>query len=665
MKKAFLSLISVFILLAGENLQAQLLDPVKWNYTLEKVSDNEYDLFFNATIEENWYLYSTEVPAYGPIPTSFSFEPSEFYETIGGIAEITKANEKFDPSFKIYIKMFENTATFKQRVRILSQDNFFIKGVHEFMSCDDTRCLPPKELEFSFEFNIGKTAAVSQVLAAESETPAPTPFGDTGKRSLWVFFFISFAAGLAGLLTPCVFPMIPMTVTFFMQKQGNRLNAIINALIFGVSIIAIFTLLGLLVSVTTVGAGFAQQLSSHWIPNLVFFFLFVAFAASFFGLFEIVLPGNLANKTDQKADKGGFAGSFFMAVTLVIVSLSCVGPIIGALLVQAAGGLAFQPIVGMFGFALAFALPFTLFAIFPSWLKNLPKSGGWLNSVKVVLGFIVLAFSLKFLLTIDQVYQLGILSRDIYIAIWIVIFSFMGFYLLGKIKFSHDSELPYVSVTRMALAIATFSFVVYLIPGMFGAPLKGLAAFLPAKTSHSFDITPIVQTVGPQTINLETGNTLCETPKYADFMSLPHGLKGYFDLEQGLNCARELNKPVFLDFSGHACTNCKVMEARVWSDPRVLEMLRNDYVIIALYVDDRTRLPENEWFTSSFDGRVKKTLGQKNLDHQITRFNTNTQPFYALVDSDGKLLNQPRGYDLDVDAFVRFLEEGKRKFQNR
>lgn len=664
MKRIFLFVLAVYVFLIGGDLKAQLLDPVKWTYSIEKVSENEYDLFFHAAIEENWHLYSVDVPDNGPIPTSFFFEASKLYELVGGITEVTKPYEKFDPSFDMNIKMFDVKADFSQRVKILSQDKFFIKGTLEFMSCDDSRCTPPKELEFSFEINMGASVAEKIETTEESEF-STTPFDEAAKRSLWVFFFISFAAGLAGLLTPCVFPMIPMTVTFFMQKQGNRLNAIINALIFGISIIAIYTGLGLLVSLTSVGAGFANQLSSHWIPNLIFFILFVAFAASFFGLFEIVLPGNLANKTDQKADKGGYIGSFFMAVTLVIVSLSCVGPIIGALLVEAAGGLALKPIIGMFGFALAFALPFTLFAIFPSWLKNLPKSGGWLNSVKVVLGFVVLAFSLKFLLSIDQVYQFGILTRDIYLAIWIVIFSLLGFYLLGKIRFSHDSDLPYLSVGRLALSIAVFSFVVYMIPGMFGAPLKGLSSMLPAKSTHSFDLQKMILAGGNGPAIATPENELCETPKYAEFLSLPHGLTGYFDLEQGLDCARKLNKPVFLDFVGHACSNCKVMEARVWSDPRVLEMLRNDYVIIALYVDDRTQLPESEWVTSSFDGKQKKTIGQKNLDYQITKFNTNTQPFYALIDSQGNLLNQPRGYDLNVEAFVNFLEQGIKEFQNR
>jgi hypothetical protein len=379
-------------------------------------------------------------------------------------------------------------------------------------------------------------------------------------------------------------------------------------------------------------------------------------------MFEITLPGSLATKSDSKAEKGGFVGSFFMALTLVIVSLSCVGPIVGALLVSAATGSGSQPVIGMFGFSLAFALPFTLLAIFPSWLSKLPRSGGWLNSVKVVLGFIVLAFSLKFLSVIDQTYHLGILPRDVFLAIWIILFTMLGFYLLGKIKFAHDSELPYISVPRLMLAIGSFSFVLWMIPGMFGAPLKPISSLLPPQHTLSLDIRAMVRDAG-----LSGGGSsrmvLCDEPRYADFLHLPHGLQGYFDLEQGLECAREQNKPVFLDFVGHACANCKEMEARVWSDPRVLQRLRDDYIIVALYVDDRTRLPEQEWIVSGFDGRVKNTIGSRNLDYQMSKFNTNTQPFYALVDSEQVLLNNPRGYNLNIEAFIEFLDAGIENFR--
>jgi thiol:disulfide interchange protein len=657
---------------------SQILEPVEWEFTKERGTDGELNILFTASIDDNWYLYGQSIPDGGPIPTSFHFDGSDHFEMSGNVEDLTPPEIKFDPFFDMNLPLFSGKAEFLQRIKVLTDKEFTITGFIEYMSCDDERCLPPQEKEFEFTINPGEIAAEktetpgvmpdtppADVLPGEPEpfTPGTDPaIEGASSRSLWIFFFIAFAGGLAGLLTPCVFPMIPMTVSFFMQKQSGRLNAIINAFVFGISIIAIYTSLGLLVSLTSVGAGFANQLTSHWLPNLIFFLLFVAFAASFFGMFEITLPGGLATRADQKAEGGGYIGSFFMALTLVIVSLSCVGPIVGALLVEAATGGGPTPIVGMFGFSLAFAIPFTLLAIFPSWMSRLPKSGGWLNSVKVVLGFIVLAFSLKFLLTVDQVYQIGVLSRDVYLAIWIVIFSFLGLYLLGKIKFAHDSAVEYIGVPRLFLAIAVFSFVVYLIPGMFGAPLKSISSLLPAQHTHSFDISAMIRDA-EQGGGGSKQSELCEDPKYGDFLHLPHGLQGYFDLEQGLSCAREQNKPVFLDFVGHGCANCKVMEARVWSDPGVLQRLRDDYIIIALYVDDRTMLPEDEWITSDFDGRVKNTIGSKNLDYQITNFNTNTQPFYVVMDPEGNLLNNPRGYNLDIDAFIDFLDTGLDNFE--
>ena len=640
-------------------VMAQILEPVKWESNQEKVNEDEYNLLINATIDDKWYLYGLEIPDGGPIPTSFYLEESEFFELIGTTEETTTPEIKFDPFFEMDLPLFSNNAGFLQKIRILTDQEFTITGFVEYMSCDDERCLPPQEMEFEYVINAGAGVAVAE---KPSETAAVTeaqftPEETNDTRSLWIFFFIAFAGGLAGLLTPCVFPMIPMTVSFFMQKQSGKMNSIINIIVFAVSIIAVYTSLGLLVSLTSVGAGFANQLTSHWLPNIIFFTLFLVFAASFFGLFEITIPGSLATKADQKADSGGYVGSFFMALTLVIVSLSCVGPIVGALLVEAASGTGAKPIVGMFGFSLAFAIPFTLLAIFPSWINKLPKSGGWLNSVKVVLGFIVLAFSLRFLMIIDQTYHFGILTRDIYLAIWIVIFTLLGFYLLGKIKFAHDSEVSHISVPRLILAIASFSFVVYLVPGMFGAPLTSISSLLPSPQTHTFDIRGMIRDAEFQGTQAERTD-LCEDPLYADFLHLPHGLRGYFDLEQGLACAREQNKPVFIDFVGHACSNCKEMEAKVWSDPRVLRRLREDYIIIALYVDDRTRLPENRWVTSDFDGRVKSTIGTRNLDYQITNFNTNTQPYYVVMDAGENLLGNPHGYNLNVEAFIEFLDNG-------
>ncbi len=673
---AIVTLFLLFSIISG----AQIIDPVTWEYSVEKISEEEVDLVFTANIDNNWHLYSQDIPEGGPIPTRFVFNKSSDFELVGPVVELTEPEEKYDPSFNMMLKLFSEKALFKQRVKITGSDGIKINGSVEFMSCDNSRCLPPKEDDF--EFLIGS----EETTVAETETTFKT---DTGKppmfesqvdltvlepvetsgsgRSMWGFFLFALLAGFAGILTPCVFPMIPMTVAFFSRGSENRFKSVVKAIVFGLSIILIYTSVGLIVSLTSAGADFASTLSTHWIPNLIFFLLFMVFAASFLGMFELVLPSGLVNKADKQADKGGYLAAFFMGLTTVLVSFSCTGPIVGALLVEAASGEVIKPTIGMFGFALAFALPFTLFAIFPSWLSSLPKSGGWLNSVKVVLGFIVLAFGMKFLSNMDQTYHLELLNRDIYLAIWIVIFTLMGFYLLGKIKFAHDSDLPFIGVPRLILIIATFTFVLYLIPGLFGAPLKAISGLIPPMNSQAFNLPALITEDSGQERMAEdkAAFTLCEDPKYADFLTLPYGLNGYFDYEQGLECARALNKPILLDFKGHACSNCKEVEAKVWSDPQVLKRLREDYLIIALYVDDRTKLPESEWVISEFDGKVKKTLGKKYADFQISRFNVNTQPYYVLIDHNEQLLTTPRSHDLDVNAYINFLDEGLRNFQNR
>jgi thiol:disulfide interchange protein DsbD len=488
------------------------------------------------------------------------------------------------------------------------------------------------------------------------------------KSGLVRFLLISLLAGFAGILTPCVFPMIPMTVAFFSQGSENKTKSVIKALIFGISMVFIYTLLGIIVSLTSAGAGFANTLSTHWIPNLLFFLLFVLFAISFFGAFEIVLPNRWATGADSKVDRGGVAAAFFMGLTTVIVSFSCTGPIVGALLVEAASGDVLRPVLGMLGFGLAFALPFTIFALFPSIMSRLPKSGGWLNSVKVVLGFIMLAFSLKFLMTIDSVYNLKIVSRDIYLAIWIVIFSLLGLYLMGKIKFSHDSDLPFIGTFRLFLIIAVFSFVVYLIPGLFGAPLKGLSSLLPSQETSGFNMSgkmsgnaldPSKQ-FSPLSLSEQ-----CSVPKYDDIFDMPLGLTGYYEYYQGLACAKEQGKPVLLDFKGHACANCKQMEAKVWSDPEVLKRLRENFVIIALYADDRTLLPEKDWVTSSIDGKVKKTIGKINEDLEISRFKTNALPLYVITDHEGNPLNTPMPTNLNIEEYKAWLDEGSGLFKSR
>ncbi len=414
------------------------------------------------------------------------------------------------------------------------------------------------------------------------------------------------------------------------------------------------------------GPGVANFFSTHWIPNVSFFLIFMFFAAWFFGMFEINLPNWMVSKSDKEVDKGGIGGPFFMAFTLVLVSFSCTGPIVGTILVESAGGAVLEPIIGMLGFSIAFALPFTLFAIFPSWLNSMPKSGGWLNAVKVILGFIEIALGLKFLSIADQTYHWGILDREVYLALWIVIFAMMGFYLLGKLKFKLDSDIKFVSVPRLLMALVTFSFVVYMIPGMFGAPLKALSGYLPPMTTHEFDIHEIIRNNAVSGGSYDAENSICETPKYSDQLHLPHGLKGYFDYDQGLACAKSQNKPVFTDFTGHGCVNCRQMEDRVWGDPRVLKRLRENYILVALYVDDKNiKLPEEEWVTSSYDGKVKKTLGRKYQDFQITRFKQNSQPLYALLDTKGELLIAPRSYNLDIEEFIEFLDKGVEEFNKK
>jgi thiol:disulfide interchange protein len=468
------------------------------------------------------------------------------------------------------------------------------------------------------------------------------------------------------VITPCVYPMIPMTVAFFTRGSENRSKAIVNALIFGLSIVLIYTSPGIIISITGAGAGFANALSTHWIPNLIFFILFVLFAVSFFGAFEIVLPNKWANSADAKVDRGGVLASFFMALTTVIVSFSCTGPLVGGLLVEAARGDVLRPTVGMFAFGLAFALPFTLFALFPTLLSKLPKSGGWLNSIKVVLGFLMLAFSMKFLSAIDSVYSLGLLSRDLFLTVWIVLFSLLGLYLMGKIKFAHESDVPYIGVFRLFLIIVVFSFVIYLIPGLFGAPLKGVAALLPPQETSWFSKHSLKQETGTSEVpGLSIkASTLCSRPKYEDLFDMPLGLHGFFDLKQGLECAKEQGKPALIDFKGHACANCKLMDARVWSDPEILKRLNEDFVIISLYVDDRTELPSNEWFESSLDRKVKKTIGKQNEDLEITRFSTNALPLYVIADYNGNAVIKPMPTNLKIEEYKKWLDEGLADFKN-
>ncbi len=628
-------------------LNAQIVNPTKWEFD-SKQNGNEVDLIFTATIDKGWHLYDTYLPDGGPIATSFVFEDSTLFDFVGEIIKNPQPVITFDQTFQMNVGYFSDTAVLTQKIKLKSTEPVEIKGHVLFMSCNDETCTPPEETQFSFKFNQGNTQ--HSVKSSENNVEPVAGLNNENGQTLWLFILISALAGFAAILTPCVFPMIPMTVSFFMRGSDNRAKSIRTGIFFGFSIVLIFTLLGALFSFGIFGPNVGNILSTHWIPNLLFFSLFLVFAISFFGAFEIVLPSSLVNKTDSKADQGGMIGAFFMALTTVIVSFSCTGPFIGALIIEAVQHGGMRPLIGMFFFGLAFATPFTLLAIFPSALNKLPKSGGWLNAIKVVFAFVLLAFGLKFLSNIDQVYGFGILSREIYLAIWIVVFFLLGMYFLGKIKFSHDSDLPYLGVGRLFLSIITFSFVVYLFTGLLGNPLAAVSSLIPPQSGRTYFSS------GNQTsASLNTDNELCEPAKYADKLHLPHGLAGYFDFDQGLACAKEQNKPLLLVFKGHACANCKKMENTVWDDPELLKLISEKYVIAGLYTDDRTILPQSDWLTTA-DGTVLKTMGKKNLELQISRYKTNSIPFHVIIQPDGTEIKL--GVTFNNAEFKSYIEKG-------
>jgi thiol:disulfide interchange protein len=669
-------LLSFLLIQAVFSGQAQVLTPAKWNYETsvkEAKTGDEVELIFKATIDKDWYLYSSEFNCEdGPIKTSFTLVPHTSFQLIGNVVPVNPM-DKYDDIFECDVKVFKKTAEFRQKIKILAS-TLSIKGESDYQVCTETtgQCVPGGE-DFAFSIKvsgeslqaqnvqvISPTVDNAQVITINPFTPAETKgpildsslvIEDPAGKSLLGFLLISFLAGLAALITPCVFPMIPMTVSFF-TGRGTRFQA----LMYGFFIILIYSIIGAALA-PLMGPETANHLSTEWIPNLIFFLVFIVFGLSFLGLFEITLPGSIINKVDQQAEKGGLAGVFFMAFTLVLVSFSCTGPIVGSILVSSAGGEFLKPIAGMFAFALAFAIPFTLFAIFPNWMKSLPKSGGWLNTVKVVLGFVEIALAFKFLSIADQAFHWGVLDREINIAIWIVIVVLIGIYLIKGFRMpgdtGKDAEDKTVNVARISLAMIAFVFAVYLVPGMWGAPLKALAGYLPPMYTHDFNV------IGSS----EKSGSVCDEPKYADFLHLPHGLSGYFDYDQALACARQQGKPLFIDFTGHGCTNCREMEANVWSDPQVLQRLNSDYVVVALYVDDKTELPESDWYTSTYDKKVKKTIGKQNADLQITNLNNNAQPFYVLVGNDERVLVSPYGYNLSSEKFVQFLDAGKKKYK--
>ena len=691
MKKLISSIMLALIALVA---QAQILTPVKWKIKLDdKGGAPEKEIVFTATADKGWHLYDMNLPEGGPVSTSFTFETLNGAELIGQPVPSVKPTTVYDEQFAMNLRWYPGTVSFIQKLKITDPAKFKVEGEVEFMACNDETCLPPDQIPFSFDkksIHVDPTLAANssttevdkedataiqpdtQVVAEEAselntpdpaakETPATTSpkasgsltdspnlwspvidqlksFGDatvSAADTSWLFiFFAGFLGGLIALLTPCVWPMIPMTVSFFLKRTKDRKKAIRDAITYGLSIIVIYLVMGLLIT-GIFGASALNDLSTNAIFNILFFLLLVVFAVSFFGAFELVLPASWTSKLDSKADSTtGVLSIFFMAFTLVLVSFSCTGPIIGTLLVQAASmGTAVGPAIGMFGFALALSIPFSVFAIFPNMLQSMPKSGGWLNSVKVVLGFLELALALKFLSVADLAYGWRLLDREAFIVLWIVIFSLLGVYLLGKIKFSHDSEVKYVSVPRLFMAIISFAFAIYMVPGLWGAPLKAISAFAPPLYTQDFNL----------------------------YKNEVHA--AFDDYESGMAYAKKVNKPVMIDFSGFGCVNCRKMEASVWTDPKVKQMLENDYVLITLMVDDKTKLPQPIEIQENGKTRKLKTIGDKWSYLQRSKFGSNAQPFYILLNDEGQPLGPSYAFNEDVSKYIQFLQNGLKEFK--
>ena len=666
MKKALLLLL-LFLVFAKTN--SQILDPVKWKTRTEKISDREFNLVFEAAIEPEWHVYSQFTPEDGPLPLELVFDNQK-----GNFQAIGKAKEspyktQFNDVFGVNEYYFEKTFSLKQRVKIINDKTSQITVTLNYQVCKEVCINQDKQFSFVIpKSEPGKAIAPSDVIVVDSsftdtaqiETTqlrkinnAEAVVGDEPKnenRGLLSIFFLAFLGGFAALLTPCVFPMIPMTVSFFTKQSKTKAQGKKNAIIYGVSIIAIYLVLGSLVT-AIFGASALNELSTNVWFNIIFFILLVVFAFSFLGAFEIILPNSWANKVDRQADRGGIIGILFMALALAIVSFSCTGPIVGTLLVQSASSGGIAPVVGMLGFSTALALPFMLFAMFPGWLNTLPKSGGWLNTVKVSLGFLELALAFKFLSNADLVLQLHYLERELFLAIWIIIFGVWGLYLLGKISLPHDSPLPNISVGRLSLALVVLSFTLYMIPGLFGAPLKLISAFPPPQTYSE----------SPNGLGspMDSGN-IKNLPEGAEFG--PHGIVTFTDYETGLAYAKKVQKPIMLDFTGYACVNCRKMENNVWSEEQILKILKNDIVLISLYVDDKRKLPENEQSRSPQTGKKIVTIGNKWTDFIITRYKTNTQPYYVLIDTNEKKLNEPVSYMPDAEAYHNWLKAGIANF---
>lgn len=648
MKKILSSLVFLFTI---SSFYAQILDPVQWKATLEK-SDDSYVLTFQATIEEAWHVYSQFTPEGGALPMVFTFhDQDKNYELIGKTTE-SETITKFSDIFMVDEIFFDLEATFTQKIKVINPEVKRIRVEMEYQACKEA-CI---QLYNYFEFDL-ENLTVKEVKNFEEEAlkskPAekieePTIEKEESKGLIGIFI-IAFFSGFAALLTPCVFPMIPMTVSFFTKQSKNRAKGIKNAIFYGLSIIVIYVALGSVIT-GIFGADALNELSTSVIFNLVFFVLLIFFAASFLGAFELVLPNSWANKIDSQADRGGLIGIFFMALALAIVSFSCTGPIVGTLLVEAAskGGLA--PIVGMLGFSTALALPFMLFALFPGWMNSLPKSGGWLNTVKVSLGFLELALAFKFLSNADLVSQWHGLERETFLAIWIAIFGTWAMYLFGKIALPHDSPMAHISVGRLLMGIFVLTFTIYLIPGLWGAPLKIISGF-PPPMNYSESPFGVGNSSGGGNFSAEG------LPKGAHLG--PHQIIAFHHYEDGLAYAKEVNKPILLDFTGHACVNCRKMEDYVWSDPKILSIIKNEMVLISLYVDDKEDLPESEQYISPETGKKIKTIGNKWSDFQITRYKANAQPYYLILNlNEEQISNKPAAYDPDIEAYEKWLRTG-------
>lgn len=644
----------VLFLLSAVPLFAQMGEPiVKWSVSQGKTENGITEIIFSGTISSGWHTYGA---SHKDSPVTVEFEDVKGYSLEGGLYDLLKP-EKFDGD-----DVFFDKIKVAQKIRV-AEDASSLKGIITSSSCTDNSCGAPEDWNFEIKLRKEADAAVAAVpekAAVNAEAPEisqnVTEEEQRAGGSLWALILEAVLWGFAMLLTPCVFPMVPMTISFFMKGSSTPAAGRFKAFMYGLFIVLLYTVpISLIIGATyifggeTVTADIFNWLSTHWLPNIIFFIVFMVFAASFFGAFEITLPSALVNKSDKNSDKGGLAGIFFMALTLVLVSFSCTGPIVGSVLIKSTQGEFWTPMVTMLAFSVAFALPFTIFAMFPSLLKKL-KSGSWLNSVKVVLGFIEVALGLKFLSVADQTYHWGLLDREVYLAIWIVVFTLLGLYLLGKIRFEADSEVKHIGIFRLFLVIVDFTFVVYMIPGMFGAPLKALSGYLPPIETQDFIMG---SNPSQQVVSIEEANK---------GEKLPLGLTGYHSMEEGYAAAKASGKPVFLDISGLACVNCREMEQRVWSDPKVLSILKNDFVIVVLYTDDKTKLPESEWVTTS-SGKVLKDRGRVNAWFVRENFGVSAQPNYVLLSPDGKQLVPIRGYNTDIDGFVEFLNSGLEKMK--